>query len=168
MLSLPYLQIDNELDLNSSLLILLLDKLAINKNKNFKLDFSKLQFFLYLLKNPSKINKVLEISGRKLAILEDRFIFTIESESVNVDILYDKKRIRVLLRYLSIKGLLSVHNGSAGEIFFSLTEAGTDLSKKLKSNYLTSIRMHLDNLKVLQSLSSSKLFSILNQMFKGY
>lgn len=168
MLELPYLDIDNEIDLNSSILILILEVLATNNKGNYKLDFSKLQVLLYLVKNPSKINRTLELAGKKFIYLEDRYTYTVQSESVNVDILFDKKKLRTLLQYIANKGLLKAHEVQPGQICFSLSNAGAELSNTLTTDYFHSIRILIKNLSALQSTSSTRLFSITSQLFKGY
>ena len=52
---LPYLYIDDEYDFNVAILLLIIDKLALNSRKNYKLNFNKIQFFMYLIRNPSKM-----------------------------------------------------------------------------------------------------------------
>ena len=164
---LPYLIIDEEYDFNVAILILLINGLAINSKNNPKLDLSKIQFYMYLLKNPSKINRVLEAAGKKHTHLDERQTYTIESLAVNVDILYNTAKIKSLLKKASSIGALDVVNDNKSEIYYLLTDKGKKLAEDFKVDYFEVISKHIKSVKPLQSISSSKLFSILNTVFKG-
>lgn len=164
---LPYLYIDDEFDFNTTILLLIIDKLALNSKKNYKLDFNKLQFFMYLVKNPSKINKILDIAGKKCVHIDESQIYTVESLSLNVDILYDRLKVKSLLRELAATGMLSIVNDEKNGISYELSDKGKELALELKSGYFVKVSNYIDNVKSLQSLPSSKLFSILNLYFKG-
>lgn len=164
---LPYINIDDEFDFNSSLLLLLIDKLAYSTKNAPKLDFNKIQFFLYLLKNPSKINIILEYAGKKHTDIEDTQIYTIESLAVNVDILHDRSKLKSLIRRLASIGALDVSDNQKTELFYILTPDGKDLALKLSSGYFVTLLKHIDNIKPLLSVPTPRLLSVLNQVFKG-
>ncbi|BCG65738.1 MAG: hypothetical protein methR_P3592 [Methyloprofundus sp.] len=164
---LPYLYIDDECDFNVAILLLIIDNLALNIRKNYKLDFNKIQFFMYLIRNPSKINKVLEEAGKQQVLLNEKQTYTIESLSVNVDILHDRSKVKFLLKKLASIGLLDVVNDNKNGISYFLTNEGEKLASELCIGYFETIIQNLDNIKSLQSMSSTQLFSILNSVFKG-
>lgn len=62
---LPYLLIDDDFSLNLSLVVMIIKRHSLSSKKNAVLDFEKLQIFLYLTKNPSKINSMLSLAGKK-------------------------------------------------------------------------------------------------------
>jgi len=164
---LPYLYIDDEYDFNTAILVLILNKLAVNPRQRYKLDFNKIQFFMYLIKNPSKINKVLEVAGKKTCFLDERYTYTIESLSVNVDILHDRSKVKFLLKKLASIGALGVINDDKNGISYFLTTDGEKLASELCTEYFEIIIQNLESIKPLQSSNSFKLFSILNSIFKG-
>ncbi|MTF65014.1 hypothetical protein GJD72_14025 [Klebsiella pneumoniae] len=55
MISLPYIPLDEDFNLNVALLIILIHTLSKNRNDVLLLDRNKIQIFLYLIKNPSKL-----------------------------------------------------------------------------------------------------------------
>ncbi|WP_047280129.1 ABC-three component system middle component 4, partial [Pseudomonas lundensis] len=71
--ALPYLLIDDDFSLNYSLLALIIYKLGLTSKKNAVLDFEKIQVFIYLTKNPSKINEVLRLAGKKFAPINSQY-----------------------------------------------------------------------------------------------
>lgn len=61
---LPYIPLDEELSLNFSLMVLTISELSHSSRGSLNLDINKLQIFLYLIKNPSKISYLLNIAGK--------------------------------------------------------------------------------------------------------
>lgn len=92
--SLPYLLIDDDFSLNYSLLALIIYKLGLSPKNNAVLDFEKIQAFMYLAKNPSKINEVLRLAGKKFIPIDSQYTYTIESLSTNVDILFNRSKLK--------------------------------------------------------------------------
>lgn len=186
--ALPYLLIDDDFHLNYSLVVLILHKLGLSSKKSAVLDFEKLQLFLYLIKNPSKINPVLCIAGKKFATINSQYTYTIESLSTNVDILFNRSKLKHLLRELAARGMLACKKDSEqSPIKYLLNERGEEFASHLinqstagptedsKSvifsasgpSYFSAAIEAIDSLTALQSQPTSKLSSYLNTIFKG-
>lgn len=120
--NIPYIYLDDDIDYNATLLILILDELAINSRKRYKLNFDKIQLFIYLVKNPANINRILEISGKKPKITNKEILFTIESQSLNIDILHDRSKVTTLLMKLISKEYVSFTNDDSNGFSYFLTK----------------------------------------------
>ncbi|PHM28066.1 ABC-three component system middle component 4 [Xenorhabdus budapestensis] len=96
--TLPYIPLDEELNLNISLLIILIHTLSKNKNDVWILNKNKAQIFMYLIKNPSKLEEVMTLTGKKNVSIDMSETYTIKSFSLNVDILFETSKIKTLLK----------------------------------------------------------------------
>lgn len=181
--NLPYIPIDDEFYLNLSLMALIIYRMALTSRGNYTLDFEKIQIFLYLLKNPSSINSILMQAKKKPAIFSDKHINTIQSQSANVDTLFDREKVKSLLKELAARGFIACHVASkTGSIMYQLTAKGKEFSESLlydydsaddhnlatnyNSTYLNSINIIIDGMQALQTQSNSKLNKYLKTYFK--
>lgn len=159
---LPYIYIDDEFEYNLGIVLLLLNNMGLDKNELPKLDLDKIQIFMYLIKNPAKINRILMLAGKKSANLDEEQIYTIESMSVNLDILYDKNKIKDLIKGLSVAGLIEVHVDLKGNAFYFLNEIGKEKANQFDRGYFSVINCFIKNIESLSSLSVSSLFRFIN------
>ncbi|MDT4861600.1 hypothetical protein FQZ97_962120 [compost metagenome] len=170
---LPYLPIDEELDLNTAILVLLLSKMAQNNRGNLVLDFEKIQIFLYLIKNPSKISKILRLADKPSTPLDKKLTHTIESMSSNVDMLFNRHKVKLLIRRLAALGFLRCEGiAKSNSIRFALSDAGASFADSLVSEttdkkYFSSLIEIISKLGPLQSQPATKLNAWLNTLFKG-
>ncbi|MCM2368545.1 MULTISPECIES: ABC-three component system middle component 4 [Proteus] len=162
---LPYIPLDEELNLNVSLFIILLRNLSKNKNNVWILNKNKAQIFMYLIKNPSRLEDVMTLMGKGSISIDISETYTIKSLSLNVDILFENSKINTLLKKIALMGCLNVKK-IEGTTFFSLTDYGEEIYNELDGEYFQSIKNHTKSLGKIKSLSSSKLNSILNEIFK--
>lgn len=171
--SLPYLPIDEEFNLNTSILALLLLNMAQNGRGSFVLDFEKIQVFLYLIKNPSKIGKILRLADKPSAPLDKKLTYTIESMSSNVDILFDRRKTKLLIRHLAALGFLKCEGDAKGSsVRYALSDLGSTFAFSLtteakNNNYFFSLGEIISKLAPLQSQPATKLNAWLNTLFKG-
>lgn len=185
--ALPYLLIDDDFSLNYSLLALIMYRLGLSSKNNAVLDFEKIQVFMYLAKNPSKINEVLRLAGKKFVPIDSQYTYTIESLSTNVDILFDRSRLKTLIKELAARGMLACDNQTdPGSIKYLLSPAGSLFAETLvnstfveevfpsqqpsvsqySKDYFSAALEVIDSLSTLQVQATTKLYSYLNQVFK--
>lgn len=171
--SLPYLPIDEDIDLNTSILLLLLLNMGQSSRGSFVLDFEKIQIFLYLIKNPSKISKVLRMADKPGKPLDKKLTHTIESMSSNVDMLFNRRKAKLLLRRLAALGFLKcVDDAKTSSVRYALSDTGSDFARSLSDgvddkSYFHSLGEILSKLAPLQSQSNAKLNAWLNTLFRG-
>ncbi|MCX4036935.1 MULTISPECIES: ABC-three component system middle component 4 [Aeromonas] len=182
---LPYLLIDDDFSLNLSLVVMIIKRHSLSSKKNAVLDFEKLQIFLYLTKNPSKINSMLSLAGKKIASISSQYTYTIESLSTNVDMLFDRSKLKTLLRELAARGLLACEFDSKdgtlkyllsnnGELFFQsiydkksiIENECEDTLNSITQNYFHASMEVIDSLSALQSQTNSKLNYYLSNIFR--
>ncbi|WP_337064495.1 ABC-three component system middle component 4 [Rouxiella badensis] len=163
--TLPYIPLDEELNLNICLLVILIHSLSKNKNDIWILNKNKAQIFMYLIKNPSRLEDVMTLTGKKNVSIDMSETYTIKSLSLNVDILFETAKINTLLKKLALMGGLSVKKNDDAT-YFSLTDQGEKIYNELDSEYFRSIKNYTKSLEKIKSLSSCKLNSILNEVFK--
>lgn len=164
--NLPYITIDEDLHLNTAILILILNNLSRNSKGNLKLDLPKIQVFMFLIKHPSHINAILEATGKISQDLKQYSTYTIDSLSINVDELFNLKKIRFLLSKLASLNLLSAIYDPKNGLSFHLTDDGVKLAKKFNDAHFESVKTYITALTPLLSITSSKLHSVLNCIFK--
>lgn len=183
---LPYLLIDDDFSLNFTLLTLIIDKMSLSSRNNSVLDFERLQIYLYLVKNPSKINEVLSLAGKPIASINTQYTYTIESLSTNVDMLFEREKLKTLLKELAARGMLACEfDNKSGVLKYLLNDNGKLFIKKvsnplniiqsnenysqslLEQNYFNDSLEVINSLSSLQSQTNSKLNYYLNTIFKG-
>ncbi|EMU6154738.1 hypothetical protein WN993_001022 [Yersinia enterocolitica] len=164
---LPYIPLDEELSLNFSLTMLTISELSHSSKGNLVLDINKVQIFLYLIKNPSKISLLLAEAGKKSDVVDTQQTYTIKSLSSNVDILFDPNRAKFLIKYLAMKGLLLAEKTKDNSTKLFLSDKGKVFSKSLDGEYFDSVRKIIKVVAPLHTLSTPKLNSLLNKVFRG-
>ena len=164
--NLPYIAIDEDLYLNTAILILILNNLSRNSKGNLKLDLPKIQVFMFLIKHPSHINAILEVTGKNSPDLKQYSTYTIDSLAINVDELFNIKKTRFLLSKLASLNLLGAIDEPQNGLSFHLTDYGVKLASEFNEAHFESVKTYIVALAPLLSITSSKLHSALNCIFK--
>lgn len=171
--TLPFLPVDEELNLNVGLVLIIMMVLGQTSKGKYVLDFEKIQIFLYLVKNPSKISSILSMVSDKYIYIDPQFTHTIESMSSNVDSLFIKDKLKNIIKYLAYLGFLACHRAQGdGYFYYHLNDQGILFVQSLISEdekqlgYFFSAYQLVGHLKLLQSQSNSKLNMFLNSIFK--
>ncbi|MDD3472591.1 MAG: hypothetical protein PHS86_07405 [Syntrophaceae bacterium] len=166
MTKLPYIQPERELYYNLGVLLLILDSLAETKRHKKVLTIDKIQTFYFLVTRPAFLNRVLNLARKSQIDIEDSDYYTVDTLSVNVDELFDRERLLIMIKILSAKKYLSVeYDGSEG-FLVDLSEKGKSKAKKIQEGYFCKIRQFLKQLSSLQSQSPSKLNGFVNAVLK--
>lgn len=164
--NLPYIAIDEDLYLNTAIMTLILNKLSRNTKGNSKLDLAKIQVFMFLIKHPSHINAILEATGKRSPDLKQYSTYTMDSLAINVDELFNIKKTRLLLKKLAHLNLLSAVDDPQNGLSFHLTDDGVKLASEFTEAHFESVNLYIEALTPLLSITSSKLHSALNSIFK--
>lgn len=164
--NLPYLQPDKDFFLNVGIVMLIIDGLAITKRKKKMLTMDILQTFYFLVTRPVFLNRVLDQAGKeKITMSEDEY-YNVVTLSVNFDELFDRDKLKLIIKFLSSKNWLEVNYSEKDGFLFQLNTEGELLVKSLSENYFIKINRYINKLKLLQSDNSSKLNSYINLVFK--
>lgn len=168
MSNLPYLIPDNEFEFNIARLLMVINYLSKTKRGKSILNNEKLMIFLYLIRNPLMLNKVLRETGKEEVYLYDSELYSVASLSVNVDPLFDRHRTKALLKASACYGYIKVNYSKADGFLYELSDSGLNLTKSLDGEYYHRLREYLGKLQSLQAESANKLNNILNSLFKRY
>lgn len=163
---LPYIQPDRELHYNLGILLLILGSLAQTSRSKKVLTIDKLQSFYFLVTKPAFLNKVLMLANKRQIAIDDVDYYTVDTISVNVDELFDRERLLIMIKILSSKNYLSAEYSSSEGFLFDLTSAGKLIARKLEDGYFRKIKLFIEQLSSLQSQSPSKLNGYINTVLK--
>ncbi len=163
---LPYIQPERELYYNLGILLLIIDSLALTKRQKKTLTIDKIQTFYFLVTRPVFLNKVLDLANKKKIEVDESDFYTIDTLAVNVDELFDRDRLLLLIKLLSSKNYLSASYSDKDGFVFELNSSGQAAAKAIQSGYFQKIRIFLTKISSLQSMSSSKLNGYINLAIK--
>ncbi|MES9898225.1 MAG: ABC-three component system middle component 4 [Sedimenticola sp.] len=163
---LPFIEPEDDIYINISVLLLLINALAKTNRGTLKLNNNRLHVFLYLLKNPTALNKVLSVLGKGSVILQDRDTYSVTSISPNIDPLFDRKALKSLLSVLVAKKLVSVTYKKGDGFFYCLSESGGNTVSRLNDEYLIEIRQLCEKLKALLSYTEGQLNKTINRIIR--
>lgn len=166
MRSLPYFVPEKSEYLNAGILLLIISALGQTKRGKLLLNNERLLFFMYLIKNPVLMSKLLLRLGRPTVALSDEDVFSVSSLAVNLDPLFDYDWIRQLLKHIAGLGLLAAEYKKSDGFLYKLTEEGGAVSDKLTGDYFDKVRDYLNALDPIKSESTSNLNALLNDIFK--
>jgi hypothetical protein len=165
-IKLPYIQPERELYYNLGVLLLILDSLAQTKRQKKVLTIDKIHMFYFLVTRPAFLNKVLSLAGKNQINIDESDYYTIDTLSVNVDELFDRRRLLTMIQILSSKKYLSVAYSNSEGFLFDLSEIGKSKTGQLQEGYFSKIRLFISQLSLLQSQNSSKLNVYINTVLK--
>ncbi|RAJ92925.1 ABC-three component system middle component 4 [Aliidiomarina maris] len=163
---LPFIQPERELHYNLGILLLILGSLAQTSRNKKVLTIDKIQSFYFLVTKPSFLNKVLMLANKRQIAIDDVDYYTVDTLSVNLDELFDRERLLIMIKILSSKKYLSSEYSSSEGFLFELTDAGKYIVSKLESGYFRKIKLFIKQLSSLQSQSPSKLNGYINTVLK--
>lgn len=165
--NLPYLIPDDDVDLNVALLLLLVEALGTSQRGKLLLNKEKLLLFMYLIKNPIMLDRLLVVLGDPGLNLSQTELYSVNSIAVNLDPLFDNRLIKPLLKICAAKKLISVSYRKDDGFMFLLTSEGHELVTKLSGDYFENIRDYLKRIKNLKSESITNLYRVLNDIFQN-
>jgi len=163
---LPFLDSDDDIYLNLAIVIVIIGALGKSNRGSFKINNSKLHVFLYLLKNPVVLNKVLGLCGKGSVLLSDIDSYSIISVSPNIDPLFDRESLKELLCILVVKNLITVVHKKNDGFFYELSEEGIATLASLREGYFSRVSELCDQLRNIINMSDSQLNQTLNQIIK--
>lgn len=165
--ALPYVVPDQSTHLNVGVLLLILKHLGITSRRKWMLTNERLLIFLYLLKYPVVLAKLLgrlDLSPPALAV-EDSY--SVASISVNVDALFDHDSLRYLLMHAASRSLIVVSYRKPEGFVYALSAAGVELAAELAGDYFDKINHYLAALEQIKSHNTASLNAALNEILKG-
>lgn len=163
---LPFLEPEHDIYINLSVVLIIINTLGKTKRGTFKINNGKLHIFLYLIKNPTTLNKILALLGEKEVLLSECETYSITSISPNIDPLFDRAALKALLSILVAKNLVEVVYKKNDGFFYILNENGVKAAADFHDEYLLEVGKQCRQLKSILSISESQLNKTLNYIIR--
>ena len=163
---LPYIQAERELHYNLGILLLILGSLAQTARNKKVLTIDKIQSFYFLVTRPAFLNEILMLANKGQIAIDEVDYYTVDTLSTNVDELFDRERLLIMIKILSSKKYLSLEYSKSDGFLFDLTGTGKLIASKLEDGYFRKISLFIEQLSSLQSQSQSKLNGYINTVLK--
>ncbi|MGI3031622.1 MULTISPECIES: ABC-three component system middle component 4 [Vibrio harveyi group] len=163
MMKLPFVEPDDDIYLNISVVLIIIYYLSSTKRGVLKMNNERIHLYEYLVRNPQKLSYVLRQLGKGNLIV-NRDDYSISAISYNLDPLFDRDRMKYILTILSQKKLVCVSYKSKEGFMYSLTESGIKIVEELEGEYFSEIKLYAQQLVSTLSINVSQLNSILNQL----
>ncbi|TWO85018.1 ABC-three component system middle component 4 [Shewanella algae] len=157
---------DNDLHLNLAIILLIISSLGITKRGAKKLNNERIHIYHFLVKNPVKLNQVMEVLGKKNFLICHQESYSVASISANVDPLFDRESLKSLLTILISQELVSVEYKKNDGFVYELTPKGKDISKYFKEDYFTEIQLNCIRLQSTLNVNKSNLNNALGQIMR--
>lgn len=166
MTRIPFLNPDQDVNINTGLLILIIFFLGKTNRGTALLNSERLLIFFYLLKNPIILDNVLEQVGRREISLTNVELHSINSISINLDPLFDREWLKSLLMRLSAMGYLATTYRKTDGFMFLLTESGRDVAEEISGPYFDRVKIYLKNLELIKSEPTQNMNRLINNIFR--
>ncbi|EMA2446694.1 hypothetical protein U2G60_001927 [Vibrio fluvialis] len=164
-MKLPFIEADENIYLNISIVMILLYYLSFTKRGAMKMDNERIHIYDYLVRNPQKLSKFLNSLGQGVFFnMNDDY--SVSSISYNLDPLFDRDRMKNILTILASNNLIEVDYKNKSGFLYSLTEDGKNKVERLDGEYFSEIK-HLSKLLIpTLSLTISQLNVSLNKIIR--
>lgn len=163
---LPFLEPEHDIYLNLSIVLIIINTLGKTKRGAFKINNGKLHIFLYLIKNPTALNKILALLGESEVLLSEHESYSITSISPNIDPLFDRYALKALLSILVAKNLVEVVYKKNDGFFYILNEDGIKVAANFHDEYFLEVGQQCSHLKNLLRFPESQLNKTLNHIIR--
>ena len=163
---LPFLDPEDDIYINLSIVLIIIKTLGKTSRGTLKINNSKLHIFLYLIKNPVTLDKILGMLGKGTVLLRQSDTYSITSISPNLDPLFDREALKALLSILVAKSLVTVVYKKDNGFFYKLSESGAKTEFDFHDEYLLEVTLLCDKLKSILSIPESQLNQTLNQIIR--
>ncbi|BCK11934.1 ABC-three component system middle component 4 [Vibrio cholerae] len=164
-MKLPFIEPDEDIYLNISIVMILLYYLSFTNRGTMKMDNERIHIYDYLVRNPQKLTKFLSSLGKDVSFnMNDDY--SVSSISYNLDPLFDRERMKYILIILANSNLIEVDYKNKNGFLYSLTEDGKSKVEKLDGEYFSEIKLLSKQLIPTLSLTISQLNISLNKIIR--
>lgn len=159
MIATPYFIPDNDINLNSALVLIIISRLNRTTKGRLLLNNERLLHYYHLTKNPTVLNSTLVSFGLQPAHLEEHDLFSVSSIAKNLDPLYDYGKLRRMLLRLASLGLLTAQYRKTDGFMYGLTDKGFTFASGLSEGYFSTVRRYIDAMGELSGVSTTNLMA---------
>lgn len=166
MSKLPFIIIENDVDIRLARLLILVKGLSYSRMKKPILNIDKIASYDFLLRYPEILHKITKLEDYKQSFELERYEFNnIESTYPDITMLYDYKVLHNLLQILLCYGYITIINSK--ETFYIITEEGIIFLNSLNSDYIKRLKELSNILLQMRSLNFQKLSKLINTVLEG-
>jgi hypothetical protein len=155
---------DYEVNLTVGKLLYQLFILSDYTNKEFVFNLERIAQFDFLIKHPILLNKILDEKDKKVLILNNSEIYSIEAMYPNRSQLFDFTKVKLVLNILISYGFLDIKIGSDSQVYYLINQNGISSANQLETIYFQRLKKVLSQMKPLLSMPHSKI----NQIIQSY
>lgn len=158
----PFLVPENNFIYNLTLTLHIISKLSLSLRGKQVLNFDRLLAYSYLFRNPVILNKVvvmLEKGALDLSYEEEN---SIASFTTNINELYNRDKLRILVKHLILRKLITVEFDKSLGVLFNSSEAGVEVIESCNETYIKRLDEFALTLKKLQAVTVSKIEHAIN------
>ncbi|HBG05253.1 MAG: hypothetical protein A2075_20940 [Geobacteraceae bacterium GWC2_58_44] len=159
-----FIEPDNDLHLNFCTGLLLIQELCKNQRGKPVLNIEKFGMCLFLVNHPLILNRVLAGLGNNQIYLEAVEIENIRSLNPNIEFVTHNTKVRDLVRFMIINGLITV---TEPDTCLLLTENGEMVTKEMNGWFQQRTQIFAKNLKSIINEPTTKLLNMTIKSFRA-
>lgn len=165
--NMPFIIIENNINLRLARILLILDVLSYSSKQNPTLTIENINVFDFLLRHPSVLQKLIKDNGFKknfnLEYYEDG---NIDSSYPNLSSLFDKNVVNKLLQILIAYNFATIKKEKQ-IIYYVITESGNEFLKSLSSDYIYRMKELSKYLLQIRIIPFGKIVNMINLSIEG-
>lgn len=164
MYNLPFNVPEEELELNLILVLMIVYELNSTASGIHMLDNERLQVYLYLVKNPHILNRLLNHLSKKNIALKSYEVSSFKSDKKDINTLYENTSLSYYLTILMSKELIDItYNEKIGFVYIA-NDKTPKLLSALDSKYFQRAFTFINSLKQTRSTSLSTINKYIKQI----
>jgi hypothetical protein len=168
MSKLPFIVPEFDLGVRIFRILVIINKLGLNRNQKPMLDIERIAVFDFLVKNPHILNEVLRAEGKENKLdIDDLEIGTIESQFPNIISMLEYGSIKGYLTILVSVNLIEIQVNKDEGIFYVCTEKGKESIGQCESTYSNRIEQRSEVMQSLRNFTTSQLIKKIKPFVKG-
>lgn len=163
---LPFVIPENDLDLNLLLVYTIVYYLNKTSTGKLVLDIERLNIYVYLVKNPHILYKVLVKLSKKSFVLKSYEILSFKADNNDSETLYDNKILKFYIQILMTNNQIKTeYNEKIGFVFYPSDEANNYMN--FENKYFERVLNFIEKLKQINSTSLSQINTTIKNILEG-
>lgn len=163
---LPFVIPENDLELNLLLVYTVVYYLYETSTKKQILDMERLTIYVYLVKNPHILYRVLIKLSKKIFVLKSYEVLSFKADNNDSESLYDNKILKYYIQILMTNNLIKTeYNEKIGFVFSPTSEANNYMN--FDNKYFQRILNFIEKLKQINSTSLSQINTTIKNILEG-
>jgi hypothetical protein len=163
---LPFVIPENDLDLNLLLVYTVVYYLNKTSTGKLVLDIERLNIYVYLVKNPHILYKVLVKLSKKSFVLKSYEILSFKADNNDSETLYNNKILKFYIQILMTNNQIKTeYNEKIGFVFYPSDEANNYMN--FENKYFERVLNFIEKLKQINSTPLSQINTTIKNILEG-